>query len=264
MELREYVGLLRKWLWLVVLCVLAAAVSAYVISKNTTPIYEASSTLRVNQASNPATTAAYADILSSERLARTYASLLTSRPVVEETASRLGINAKGLSEAISVTPVRDTLLLQIKVEGPDPRLIAEIANVLPQVFIDRDREQQLGQVAKYRDTLQTELDATLADLSRTTEELAKATDDSQKTRLEASIAQYRTTYSNLLANAQQAKLAEAQATNNLVVSEPAGCARIAGAPSDDHEHYAGGDYRRAVGGGRRLPDRVPRRHGQNG
>ena len=221
MELREYVGLLGRWLWLVVLCLVAAAVSAYVVSKNTTPIYEASSTLRVNQASNPATTAAYADILSSERLARTYASLLTSRPVVEETALRLGIDAKGLSQSISVTPVRDTLLLQIKVEGPNPKLIAEIANVLPQVFIDRDREQQLGQVAKYRDTLQTELDATLADLARTTEDLAKATDDSQKTRLEASVAQYRTTYSSLLANAQQAKLAEAQATNNLVVAEPA-------------------------------------------
>ncbi len=51
--------------------------------------------------------------------------------------------------------------------------------------------------------------------------MAKSTDDTQKTRLEASVAQYRTTYSSLLANAQQAKLAEAQATNNLVVAEPA-------------------------------------------
>ena len=96
MELREYVGLLRKWLWLVILCTVAAGVSAYFVSKNMTPIYEASSTLRVNQASNPATTAAYADILTSERLARTYANLLTSRPVLEETARRLGIEVKGL------------------------------------------------------------------------------------------------------------------------------------------------------------------------
>ena len=53
MELHEYVGLLRKWLWLIVLCTVAAAATAYVVSKNTTPIYEASSTLRVNQACQP-------------------------------------------------------------------------------------------------------------------------------------------------------------------------------------------------------------------
>ncbi len=221
MELREYAGLLRKWLWLVIVCALAAGAIAYIVSKNTTPIYEASSTLRVNQASNPATTVAYADILTSERLARTYASLLTSRPVLDETARRLGIDVKSLEDAITVTPVRDTLLLQVKVEGPNARLIADVANVLPQVFIDRDREQQLGQVMKWRESLETEIDATLADITRTTNDLAATTDDAQKTRLEASLAQYRTTYSNLLASAQQAKIAEAQATNNIVVAEPA-------------------------------------------
>ena len=175
---------------------------------------------RVNQASNPATTVAYADILTSERLARTYATLLTSRPVLEETARRLGIDVDGLAETVSVTTVRDTLLLQIKVEGPDPKLIADIGNVLPQVFIDRDREQQLGQVTQWREGLETEIDATLADIARTQEDL-KTADDSQKTRLEASLAQYRTTYSSLLANAQQAKISESQSINNLVVSEPA-------------------------------------------
>lgn len=222
MELREYVGLLRKWLWLVILCIVIAGAATYFISKRTTPIYEASATLRVNQAnSNPAVNTAYADVLTSERLARTYASLLTARPVLEETARRVGIEPKSLATAVTVTTVRDTLLLQVKVEGPNPTLIADVANVLPQVFIDKDREQQLGQVSRYRDTLQTELDATLADLTRATDELAKATDSTEKTRLEASVAQYRTTYSSLLANAQQARLAEAQATNNIVVAEPA-------------------------------------------
>jgi non-specific protein-tyrosine kinase len=202
MELREYVGLLRKWLWLILSCTLLAGVLAYVVSKNSTPIYEASSTLRVNQASNPATTVAYADVLTSERLARTYANLLTSRPVLEETARRLGIEVETLDKTVTVTPVRDTLLLTIKVEGPDARLLADTANVLPQVFIDRDREQQLGQVTQWREGLEVEIDATLADIARTQEEL-NAADDTQKTRLEASLAQYRTC-STLLANAQQA------------------------------------------------------------
>ena len=212
--------LIRKWLWLILLCTLLAGAIAYLVSRNMTPIYEASSTLRVNQAANPATTVAYADVLTSERLARTYATLLTSRPVLDETARRLSIDVEGLADTVNVTTVRDTLLLEIKVEGPDPKLIADIANVLPQVFIDRDREQQLGQVTLWREGLETEIEATLADIARTQEEM-KTADDNQKTRLEASLAQYRTTYSSLLANAQQAKISESQAINNLVVSEPA-------------------------------------------
>lgn len=221
MELREYVALFRKWLWLLVLCTVLAGVVAFVVSKNTTPIYQASSLLRINQASNPATSVAYADILTAERLARTYANLLTTRPVLEESARRLGIDVESLKESITVTPVRDALLLEVKVEGPNPKLIADVANVLPQVFIDRDRELQLGQVSRWRESLEAEIEATLADISRTQEDLKSATDDTQKTRLEGSLAQYRTTYSSLLASAQQARTVEAQATNNLVVAEPA-------------------------------------------
>jgi capsular polysaccharide biosynthesis protein len=78
MELRQYGSLLRKWLWLIVACSLLAGGLAYVVSRNSTPIYQASAILMVNQASNPASAAGYSDILTSERLARTYANLLTS------------------------------------------------------------------------------------------------------------------------------------------------------------------------------------------
>lgn len=221
MELREYAALLRKWLWLIVLCTLVAGAASYVISRNSTAIYQASATLMVNQASTPTTAAAYADILTSERLARTYANLLTSRPVLEETATRLGISVEGLERDITVTPVRDTQLLEIQVEGPDKALIAAIANTLPQVFIERNRELQLGRVSESKASLKQEIDNTLADIERTTKDLKEATDDTQKTRLETSLAQYRSTYSTLVANFQQATIAETQSLNNIVIAEPA-------------------------------------------
>jgi len=117
MELRQYVALLRKWLWLVILLAVIAAAVSFVISRRSTRIYQASVTLMVNQATNPAVTTGYSDILTSERLALTYASLLVSRPVLDETAQRLGISTRLLEGAITVTRVRDTQLLQIKVDG---------------------------------------------------------------------------------------------------------------------------------------------------
>ncbi len=221
MELRQYVALLRKWLWLILLCTLLAGATSYIVSRQSTPIYQASTTLMVSQATASTASAVYSDILSSERLARTYANLLTTQPVLEETAKRLGIDVKGLERSITVTPVRDTQLLEIKVEGPNPQLIAEIANTLPQVFIERNREMQIGRVSQSKAGLQKEIDSTLEDIARTQEALTAATDDAQRTRLETSLAQYRSTYSNLVNSYQQASLAEVQAINNVVVAEPA-------------------------------------------
>jgi non-specific protein-tyrosine kinase len=219
-------GLLRKWLWLVILLAVLAAAAGFVISRRSARIYQASVTLMVNQAANAAAAAGYSDILTSERLARTYASLLVSRPVLDETAQRLGIAPKLLAGAITVTPVRDTQLLQIKVLGTIPELTAQIANTLPAVFVERNTEMQLGRVAASKTKLEAEIAAIEKDLAVTQQQLLHATDDTQRTRLETSLAQYRNTYSTLLASYQQVKLAEAQAINNIVVAEPAAVPEI--------------------------------------
>jgi len=226
MELREYALLVRKWLWLIILCTVAAAAAAYVVSKNSTPIYQASTKLLVNQSSSNQANLAYQDILMSQQLARTYANLLADRPVVEATAQRLGLptdqkSLTALQNSISVTPIRDTQLLEVKVEGPDPQLIALVANTLPEVFIAQNQQLQLGRVTGLKTSLETEIANVQEDIARTQANLANATDDAQRQRYEASLAQYRSTLSSLVNNYQQIRLAEVQATNNVVVVKPA-------------------------------------------
>ncbi len=221
MELRQYAQLVRKWLWLIVVCTLAAGGAAYFISKNSTPIYQASATLLVSQASNPTNATGYAEVLTSERLARTYASLLTGWPVLEATASQLGVQPEVLRGVVTVTPVRDTQLLTVKVEGPDARLAAEIANTLPSVFIGQNQKQLMSRVSESKASLEREITSVEEDIARTQTTLQTTPDDAQKIRLETSLAQYRSTYSNLVASYQQIKLAEAQATDNIVMAEPA-------------------------------------------
>ena len=92
MELREYGRLARKWLWLVILCALVGGTGAYLVSKNSVRIYQASSKLLVNQSSSFSQfSPGYTRLLTSQQLARTYANLLADRPVVEGTAQRLGL-----------------------------------------------------------------------------------------------------------------------------------------------------------------------------
>ena len=160
MELRQYGQLARKWLWLVILCALVAGGAAYIVSKKSTPIYQASAKLLISQAASAGQLSpGYQDILTSQQLARTYANLLADGPVVEGMAQRLGLptdqrSIARLQGGIAVTPIRDTQLLEVKVEGADPTLIARIANTLPEVFIDRNQQLQMGRVGGLKTSLE--------------------------------------------------------------------------------------------------------------
>lgn len=227
MDLRQYGQLARKWLLLVVVCAFVAGGASYVVSKNSTPIYQATAKLLVNQlsASNQINMG-YQDILMSQQLARTYANLISDRPVVEETMRRIGSPAdqKTISRAlsgISVTPIRDTQLMEVRVEGASPELITLVANTLPGVFIEQNQQVQLGRLTGLKTSLETEIANVQDDIARTQSSLTNAADDVQRQRYETSLAQYRSTLSSLVNNYQQIRLAEAQASNNLVMVKPA-------------------------------------------
>lgn len=228
MELRQYFTIILRWLWLIVLGTLLAGGTAYVVSKNTTPIYRATTTLLISQARTPAALD-YTAILTSERLAKTYAELLTKRPVLEEVAKRLGLELKDgkFPATLNVQPVRDTQLIGLSVEGEDPQLAAQIANTLPEVFIEQNQTLQLGRFASSKESLAKQLAIIEEDMKATQQAIAalqnspSAVDQAELTRLRSTLTQYQTSYANLLKSYEEIRLAEAQAMDNVVVAEPA-------------------------------------------
>jgi non-specific protein-tyrosine kinase len=84
-----------------VLGTVLAGGTAYVVSKNTAPVYRATTTLLISQSRTPAALD-YTAILTSERLAKTYAELLTKRPVLEEAARRLGLEHRPPPIAVKI------------------------------------------------------------------------------------------------------------------------------------------------------------------
>ena len=91
-------------------------IDSFLISQRMTPVYSASTTLYINEA--PSTKATdYNSIITSERISSTYSKMLTTRPVLEEVASRLGIDVESIIDEITVSPIRDTTLIQISVES---------------------------------------------------------------------------------------------------------------------------------------------------
>jgi non-specific protein-tyrosine kinase len=202
--------------------------TAYVVSKNTTPVYRATTTLLISQARTPAA-ADYTSLLTSERLAKTYAELLTKRPALEEVAKRLGLELKDgkFPATLNVQPVRDTQLIGLSVEDEDPQLAAQIANILPEVFIEQNQTLQLGRFASSKENLARQLAIIEEDMKATQQAIAalqgstSAVDQAELTRLRSTLTQYQTSYANLLKSYEEIRLTEAQTIDNVVVAEPA-------------------------------------------
>jgi capsular polysaccharide biosynthesis protein len=85
-DLRLYLALLKHWAWLLILAAVITATAAFFYTRTLTPIYSATTTMLVNEA--PSTRATdYTAIITSERLALTYAEMMKKRPVVDATCS---------------------------------------------------------------------------------------------------------------------------------------------------------------------------------
>lgn len=228
LDLRQYALIIWRWLWLIALCTILAAGTAFVMSRNMTPVYEASATLLINEAQSPNTNE-YTAILTSERLARTYAELLKTRPVLDEVIRRLNLDMSTaeLADLVSVQPVRDTQLIRLSVESTNPVLAAEIANMIPAVFSEQNERMQLGRFASSKEGLAREIASLEADIARTQEAIARIgtpqtpSQQAELDRLQSALAQYRSSYSSLLRSYEEIRLAEARSVNNVVVSEPA-------------------------------------------
>ena len=224
MELRQYASIIWKWLWLIILGTLVAGVTAFVVSRGTIPVYEASATLLIQQADSPGLT--YSDIMTSERLARTYAELLKKQVILDSAAERLGLEEVD-EGAVSVQSVRDTQLIELKAEHINPQLAAEIANTIPAVFIERNEEMQLSRFSESKESLASELSRLQADTEATQARIeaigepATAAEEAELARLQTGLTQYRSSYATLLSSYEETRLAEARTMDNVVVFQEA-------------------------------------------
>jgi polysaccharide biosynthesis transport protein len=143
-ELRTLLEVAKLRGWILIVTVVVAAASAWYVSNQLTPTYQASTTLLVNQTQAPGVVL-YNDILTSERLTNTYARLVEQRPILSAVRAQLTLpfDEEELRRKLSVAPIRNTQLLRISVEDKDPEAAAKIANVLADVFI-ADNAQKLG------------------------------------------------------------------------------------------------------------------------
>jgi receptor protein-tyrosine kinase len=137
MELTRYFRLLRQRLWIVIACPIIAALVAGIVSFLLPPVYEAKVSLLVRPSQPLASTDPTAAALTSDQISRTYASLMTQRPLLQSVSAQLGltIRPEDLAKQITVTPEPNTTILDVTVKDTSPTLARDLANQLTAALI---------------------------------------------------------------------------------------------------------------------------------
>jgi non-specific protein-tyrosine kinase len=176
--------------------------------------------LYINEA--PSTKATdYNSIITSERISGTYSKMITTRPILEEVATRTGVTVEYLDGRITVSPIRDTTLIQITVKSSDPNLAAQIANELANVFSDRVIQIQEERFTVSKESLQEQITNMEAQIDDVTSALVIEKDAGVRASLETKLTQYRAIYSNLILSYEQIRLSEAQTISTVMQVDPA-------------------------------------------
>ena len=235
MELRKFVAVLLKRLWLIVLATALVGGMTFLLSITSTPIYSASATLQIDQGADPRIDV-YSSLRASEASAGTYVEMIRSpvllRQVVDEL--QLSFSAGRLASAVSAEQIRDTQLIRISVEDSDPARAVATANKIAEVFI---RENQAKQQARFEGG-RREIEQKIKDLEKSIEatqmaiaSLGDPTDPqnvnlpefarTELARLQSQLSRYQTEYALLIRSQEDFRMAMARYTDNVTVFAPA-------------------------------------------
>jgi succinoglycan biosynthesis transport protein ExoP len=145
MELKQYLQIVRKWLWLIVLGTSLAAGVSYGVSSLLPPVYRASTSLLIRTARAGGDD--YGTVIVNQYLAATYSELLTKRPIIEAAGLNIGLAPSAVGELmanVEVWVIPGTSVIRLTVDDRDPRLAMELANEIVSVFVQAQRESGQG------------------------------------------------------------------------------------------------------------------------
>lgn len=187
MELKQYLSIIRRWAWLLILGLVLGTAGGYWGSNYQTPIYEATTRLLVMRA--PQEKTSDYTYLSDQQLTQTYIQLVTTKPVLDAVSAELNYVLD--PDALKVQQIRDTQVIKLAVEDESAERAASIANALIEHLITQNEALQAGRFTSTEANLQEQIkqmESQIAGLHTVITQVSNQNLKDQMTELEAQIA----------------------------------------------------------------------------
>ena len=159
MTLSQYVRTILRRAWLLVALPVLAVAGALAITSTFPPTYESEAHILVRPVQPISSLDTSGAPSSSDEVARTYAQMLTERPLLAQVIADLKLQTTPdqLQSAVKITPQPNTTVLKVNVQSSDPALARDIANMLIQDFVAQTRQVNQRQVTQYRNSVDAQL-----------------------------------------------------------------------------------------------------------
>ena len=142
MKIQDYIDVLRRRGWIIILAVVITAVSAFVFSKLRTPVYRASLEVSI-QLARP-------DLgltQSAKQLLSSYANVMWSEKQADSVIRTLGLymDPRDLKGDVKIVADDSIMVIKIDVDNSDGELANQIANTWAQLLVQWRDEQNARQ-----------------------------------------------------------------------------------------------------------------------
>jgi capsular exopolysaccharide synthesis family protein len=194
LDINDIWRVVAKWWWLITGIAVACLLAAIVISLMITPLYRAEASIEVNPEGVQVVGKEIGEVQPTQSNNReflnTQVGLLKSRSLAERVArstnlannealfdqdvprqARESAAAGMVQGSVTISPQRDSSLIAISIEGPDPELAAKLANAYADNFIQSNMERRYEATSYARNFLQQRIAAVKARLEQTEREL---------------------------------------------------------------------------------------------
>jgi len=221
MELKDYLRILSRRKWVILLTLVVTVVVVSIGTYLTTPVYQATAVFRIAVSSGGPLS--FSDYTYADQLMNTYVEMATRRPVLEELVQRLTLSR---APNIKAEIIPNTELIKITVEDTDPKLAAKAANTLVDVLIAQGNQLYIGGGKHLSDVLgeqltqiQTDMDQTRTEYEKLLLQTPAAPDEIDTTKQALQLKQ--SNYATLLGQYQQAHFREEIQGSMITVFETA-------------------------------------------
>lgn len=135
-------ALKKRWIMIVAITVVATLISGVLSFFVIDPVYETSTKLFIGKEESDETAYNTNDIQMYQKLLQTYAQAIKTRDLVGRAINGLSydLEAENVVEALTVTPVTDTQILQIKYKSKDPQEAKDVLKNITEEFITTSKE----------------------------------------------------------------------------------------------------------------------------
>ena len=159
MELRQYLSVFRKWLWLIVVAAVVAGGASYYATSQLPNQYQSSAKIMVGQSYqslNPSTL----QMATSSALAQTYIQLVRTSLVLQGVIDQLGLemSVAALRGMVNASQIEGTQIIEIRVTDTNRTRVAAIANAVADQLALLGPATSDSELAKRREFIQSQID----------------------------------------------------------------------------------------------------------